>query len=260
MKHRRILLVAAMPTESRAAIAQYKMAALDSISSFFSLYKAKDRELYLVLTHVGMTNAAAGVALAIAATNPDVVLKIGCVGGNAPGVNKNDHILATKFFHTGAWITRHQRTLKSTECASAWMPLFGDLPYQNSRDNLGGLDYILSPDATLTDWYGTILKEQGVPYHEAVLGSSDMVLTDHKLMKHIRSDLLGLDAQAPWCTDNESYSVMQVCSIHKIPATGVYFVASSDYEDVDGYDPDAIDRQTADILMPALTALLERIQ
>lgn len=256
----RTLLVAAMPTESRAMIKQYAMAIHSRLASFFPLYKARDQELYLVLTHVGMTNAATGTALAIAAIHPDAILKVGCVGGNAPRLRKNDRILATQFFHAGAWMTRSQTDMSPTERASLWLPLFGDLPYQNNQDNLGGLDYVLLPDPALTRLCIDAFAEQKMTYHSAALGSSDMVITDHIFMEHIRSDLLHLEAGALWCTDNESYSVMQVCRIYNVPAMGVYFVASSDYEDIDGYDPAAIDQQTSTVLMPALTALLEKMR
>jgi len=248
-----------MPTESEALIEQVPMRQYSMLADFFPVYRAAEQNVYLVQSHVGMTNAAAATALALATLKPDIVLKIGCVGGNAIGIQQNDHIIPVQFFHAGAWLTRSQKDAAPTDRAATWLPLFGDLPYQNSCQNLGQLTYTFLPDPTFNGLYERALQRTRKPFHRAHLGSGDMVITDHAFIKHIRKDILQLPADSFWCTDNESYAIAQVCSIYSIPFSGVYFVASSDYDDIDGYDPSTIAVQAKDTLVPIVKDLLRQL-
>lgn len=262
IKKMKILLVAAMPTESEDIITRFGMKFQRSIVDFFPYYSVlrNDREVFLVQTHVGSINAPAAVALALKEIKPDFVIKVGCVGGNSPGVKKNDIVVPISFFHSGAWITKSFLDNKPTSDASLWQRLYGEEPYQNSKDNLGGLDFTFVPDEMLNNNYRNILKRENITYIEANLGSGDMVIFDHKFMDNIRNNLLKTkDANAKLCTDNESYAIAQVCQIFHVSFTGVYFVASSDYEDVGGYNPDNIQKQTRQTILPIIEKLVDEL-
>lgn len=257
-----ILLVTAMETETLDIVEKFKMTLVGRLANFYPYYSTKleDRTLMLVQTHVGSINAPAAASLAIDLLRPDYVIKVGCIGGNAPGLKPNDIIVPTLFFHSGAWLTRSFIDNKPTKDASLWQSLYGDLPYQNSKANIGGLDYAFKPSQILNQVYKNVLTEEGINYIEAPLGSGDMVIFSKEVMDNIRIKTLELkDPLAPWCTDNESHAIAQICSIYKIPFTGVYFIASSDYEELEGYDPDNIRAQTKNTILPVLDKFLTKI-
>ncbi len=256
------LLVAAMASESQDIIASFHMQEKGKLANFYPFYSAtkNNNEIFLVQTHVGSIHAPTAVALAIETIKPNSVIKVGCIGGNASGLKSNDIIVPTLFFHSGNWITRSFKDNQPTNDAGLWQPLYGDKPYQNNRENLGGLDFIFYPDEAITNVYKSILKSENIPYIEAPLGSGDMVIFDHKMMKNIRINILGLKhPNAPWCTDNESYAVALICKIHNIPFTGIYFIASSDYEDIDGYDPVGIRTQTQQTILPIVEKFISAL-
>ena len=258
----KILLVAAMPSESEDIISTFGMTLKNKLANFCPIYRTRKNEknIYLLQTHVGLINASVATALAIQEIKPDAVIKVGCIGGNAPGLKKNDIIVPLSFFHSGAWITKSYISGKPTSDSSEWQSLYGDEPYQNNKDNLGGLDYSYSPDENLTDTYKNVLENQAQRYVEAHLGSGDMVIFDHKFMDNIRQNILkSTNPNIKWCTDNESYAIAQVCKVFGVPFTGIYFIASSDYEDIDGYNPDAIRNQMQQTILPVIKQFIDKI-
>lgn len=251
-----------MSTESEDIIHRFGLSFPGKLADFYPYYSALhgEKEIFLVQTHVGSINAPAATALALSTIKPDVAIKVGCIGGNAPCLRQNEIIVPLSFFHTGAWITRSMEDDSPTSNASLWQGLYGDEPYQNSKANLGGINYSFLPDQKVTAKYKEILTKEGISFSEAHLGSGDMVIFDHPFMDHIRKDILGqTDPNAKWCSDNESHAVAQVCNIFHIPFTGVYFVASSDYEDIGGYDPDGIRTQTKQTILPIVEKLIESL-
>lgn len=148
----KILLIAAMPTETQDIVERFDMKLQGKLADFYPLYSVtkNEKEIFLIQTHVGSINAPAATALAIQHINPDIALKVGCIGGNSPGFKKNDIIVPLSFFHTGAWITKSYIDDTPTSDASLWQKLFGDEPYQNSKENLGGLDFTFIPNPNST--------------------------------------------------------------------------------------------------------------
>ncbi len=258
----KILLVTAMETETLDIVEKFKMRLEAKLADFYPLYSAMigDREVSLLQTYVGSINAPAAASLVIDRLKPDYVIKIGCIGGNAPGLKANDIIVPTRFFHSGAWLTRSYIDNYPTNDASLWQSLYGDLPYQNNKANIGGLDFSFEPSKKLNQVYKDVLNTENINYIEAPLGSGDMVIFSKEVMNNIRENILKLkDPLSPWCTDNESHSVAQICSIYKTPFTGIYFIASSDCEELEGYNPESIRSQTKNIILPLLEKVLLKI-
>lgn len=258
----KILLVTAMETETLDIVDKFKMHLEGKLANFYPLYSAiiRDREVSLLQTHIGSINAPAATSIAIERLKPDYVIKVGCIGGNAPGLKANDIIVPTLFFHSGAWLTRSYIDNFPTKDSSLWQSLYGDLPYQNNQANIGGLDYSFEPSKKLNQAYKDVLDAESSHYIEAPLGSGDIVIFSKEVMNNIRANILKLkDPLAPWCTDNESYAIAQICSIYKIPFTGIYFIASSDYEELEGYDPDNIRTQTKNTILPIVEKVIIKI-
>ena len=258
----RIMLVNAMPTETLDIVEKFKMKTVGKLANFYPYYSTKigDREVYLLQTHVGSINAPAATSIAIEQLKPEYVIKVGCIGGNAPGLKANDIIVPTLFFHSGAWLTRSYIDNTPTQDASLWQSLYGNFPYQNNKANIGGIDYSFEPSKKLNQVYKDVLNSESVNYIEAPLGSGDMVIFSKEVMNNISVNILKLkDPLEPWCTDNESHAVAQICSIFQIPFTGIYFIASSDYEELEGYDPDSIRTQTKNTILPLLEKVLLKL-
>jgi len=259
----KVLLITAMPSESKEVLTHFNLKPSGKFANFFPYFSVSrnNSELLLLQTYVGSIHAPAATALALQQIKPDIVIKVGCVGANTAGVKTNDIIVPLSFFHSGAWVTSSYLNHAPTSDASVWQSLFGDKPYQNNKENLGGLNYTFSPDKHITNIYKETLNNERIQYIEAHLGSGDMVISDKKVMEHIEKDILNSHKNnSKWCTDNESYAIAQVCEIFKIPFTGVYFVASSDYESVNGYDPDNIHTQTKETILSVLEELLKKIE
>lgn len=257
----RLLIVTAMPSETEDVVDLLGLESQTPLAGFFPFYSQvrQSCEIYLVQTHVGSNNAASATTLALEIIKPDMVLKFGCIGANSAGLHKNDLIVPTLFFHSGAWLTRSMNGNRPTNNAALWQQIFGDLPYQNSRDNLGGLPYSFLPDPRLTQHCVDALKQARQPFTSAHLGSGDMVITDRPFMQHIATDILHLKTNEQWCTDNESFAIAQACATFKKPFSGLYFVASSDYDDIDGYDPDSIRAQVRTTILPVLEKLIDQL-
>ena len=79
---------------------------------------------------------------------------------------------------------------------------------------------------------------------------------DKSVMDHVRTDIFKVEK---WCADMESYAIAHVCYMYKVPFIGIYFVASSDYDDIDGYNPDIISSTINHSLLPILEAFLNKI-
>lgn len=257
----KILLIAAMPTEIQDIVERFGMKLQVKLANFYPLYSVvkNNKEISLIQTHVGSINAPAATALALQQIKPDSVIKVGCVGGNSKGIKKNDIIVPLSFFHTGAWITKSYIDNIPTNDSSLWQMLFGDEPYQNSKENLGGLDFIFIPNPKLNTAYMKVLANENISYKKAHLGCGDMVIFDHTFMDNIKDNVLRITDTEIWCSDNESYAIAQVCKVFKIPFTGIYFVASSDYEDIEGYDPKAIQKQTQQTILPIVEKLVNAL-
>lgn len=248
-----------MPTENKDLIERLRMTQVGLLANFFPYYhtSGQGKEIFLVQTHVGSINAPAATSLALTVIKPDYVIKVGCIGGNSKGLQKNDVIVPLSFFHSGAWITRSHIDNTPTSDASLWQRLYGDKPYQNSKYNLGGLDFDYQPDEKITKKYQSTLDKMRIAYKKAHLGSGDMVIFDHGVMQNISQNVLkSLNNSEYWCTDNESHSIAHVCKIFNTPFSGVYFIASSDYDDTEGYDPESIQMQSRQTILPIVETLI----
>jgi len=248
-----------MPTENKYVIDLLKLEEKESLEDFFQLYYNKlfGKEIYLIQSHVGMINAAIATVLGINKAKPYLVIKIGCVGANSQGIKRNSLLVPTQFFHSGAWATRSNVENMPTYDSSKWESLFGDKPYQINNGNLGGIPYTFKPSGKYIRKYKAVLKKMNKNFFEASLGSGDMVIFDKKFMHNIQSNIVGKGKL--WCSDNESYSIAQVCYITNTPFFGIYFVASSDYDDKDNYDPESISYQTKNTIVPIVEEFIKEV-
>ncbi|MBK8835007.1 MAG: hypothetical protein IPO29_09100 [Anaerolineae bacterium] len=237
----RVLFVGAMETEIAGLLAHYACVPAQPIHGASPFWTAigDGLEVGVVQTHVGETNAAIATPEAIRRFTPDVVLKIGCVGGQAEGVHQGDIVVPLGFFHSGAWITRAEADNAPTSDAAQWQSVFGERPYQVNRANLGGRPHVLAPDPALTTRYAKHLEAQGLPFARAYVGGSNIWFFEHAFMRRV------LAAQVPdattdaWVADMESYAVAQACAVMGTPFTGLYRVSNSEYYG-EAYDPAAV--------------------
>lgn len=256
----RILFIGAMHTEVNSFINEYKCKFYSKIANLYPIYSAryKNHSIYLLQTFVGNTSSAIGTSLAISKINPDIVIKIGCVGGTSKGITYNDIIVPLGYFHSGAWITRSYINNKPTPDSSKWQTVFGKEPYQVNKKNLGGLPYYFYPNIKLIRIYKELLKNLKIKYTEAFIGGGNIWYFDNKLMDHVRKYILPIKNKK-WCADMESYSIAYVCYIYKKPFIGFYFVASSDYEDKEGYNPENVDKQTKETILPLTKKFIDKL-
>lgn len=258
----KILFIGAMPTEVNSFIDQYKCKSHLKLANRYPLYSSryKTHSIYLLQTFVGDTNSGIATSLAIKKVNPDIVLKIGCVGGTTKGIEKNDIVVPHGYFHSGAWITRSYVNNNPTSDSSKWQSVFGEKPYQVNKKNLGELPYHFYPDKKLIQVYKQLLKNLNTNFKEAFIGGGNVWFFDKKFMDHIRMHILpGIDEEKNWCADMESFAIAHSCYIFNKPFMGFYFVASSDYEDKDGYDPENIEKQTKDTILPLTKEFIENL-
>jgi len=255
----KILLIGAMPSENKYIIDSLKLVKTELLEGFFPLYykKLRNKEIFLVQCYVGTINASAASVLGIQKIRPDLVIKVGCVGANSLRIKKNSLLVPTLFFHTGAWITRSYMDNKPIADSSYWQILFGDKPDQNSRKNLGGIPFIFFPDRKYNQKYKSVLKALNKKYIEAALGSGDMVIYDKRFIKNIQNKIVGVNKL--WCSDNETYPIAQICYITKTAFMGIFFVASSDYDDIDGYNPKNINYQTKKTIVPIVKEFVKKV-
>src|SRR5437870_5629203 len=110
----KILLVGAMPTENQYILESLGLKETELLANFYPLYFAyySSHDVYLIQTFVGSIHAPAASALAIEKIKPDLIIKVGCIGGNSPGIQKNDLIVPKFFFHSGTWLTRSLKNNK----------------------------------------------------------------------------------------------------------------------------------------------------
>ena len=240
-KSLRVLFVGAMETEIAGLRAYYDCASAQPIHGAYPFWTAirDGLEVGVLQTHVGETNAAIATPEAIRRFTPDVVLKIGCVGGQAEGIHQGDIVVPLAFFHSGAWITRAEVDNAPTSDAAQWQSVFGERPYQVNRANLGGRPHVLAPDPALNARYAKHLEAQGLPFARAYVGGSNIWFFEHAFMRQV------LAAQVPdattdaWVADMESYAVAQACAVLGTPFTGLYRVSNSEYYG-EAYDPAAV--------------------
>jgi nucleoside phosphorylase len=261
---KKILMVAAMDTECKDIIDQFSMTETGRLLGHYPYYTSTHtREIVLLQTYVGMIDAPAAIALALDKIEPDVVLKVGCVGGSSPEVQENDIMLPLSFSNMGAWVTRSAQTDRPTADATKWYSLYGDKDFQNNDANLGrlGLDkdnYQIFPDEALNASCEQLIKEKKLPLIKSHLGSGDIVIFHHKMLENVRKNILK-DEESPLCSDNESYAIAKMCKIKEKPFTGVYFVASSDFNAPGGYNSQTIREQTRQTILPIIEEVIYKI-
>lgn len=243
---RRVLMLAAMDSELSGVRERLAFAPAAPLIGRYPLWTAQlgAIELALVQCFVGDANAAIATTAAIQAFQPDIALKLGCVGGHAAGIHAGDCVLPRAYFHAGAWFARDGVDGPPTSDAAHWVSLFGDAPAQVNRDNLGGRPPLLTPDAALTARWHTTLAAQGIAVVHAHIGSSMIWFFERAHMARV------LAAHAPdapdpvWAADMESYAFAQACDACGVPFTGLYLASNSEYYR-EPYDPGAVARAFA---------------
>jgi len=228
----RILILGAMDREifglRRALAARTEAPLLGT----YPHWTAADGSIDIVLTHVGDVDAAIAATAAIAMLTPSIVLKVGCVGGHTAGLHTGDVVIPARIFHSGAWIAR-------TADAAGWQPVFGDLPFQVNRENLGGRDAVLRADDALTAAWAQQIAANGMHGVRAHIGSSNMWFFDQAHMLHVLHANLPEDPVREWAADMESYAVARACAVAGVPFTGIYRAANSEYF-AEPYEPAAV--------------------
>ena len=233
----RVLILGAMDREidglRRALEARPATPLLETYPCWFSA----DGAIAVVQTHVGDVDAAIAATAAIAAHRPTAVVKLGCVGGHTAGVHAGDVVIPERIFHSGAWIAR------GTDAAH-WQPIFGDLPHQVNRENLGERDAILSVDGSLTmQWTQHLARQDAYDFSarctRAHIGSSNMWFFDRAHMLHVLNANLPAEPLREWVADMESYAVARACASAQVPFTGIYRAANSEYHS-EPYEPQAV--------------------
>lgn len=196
-------------------------------------------EVFIIETYVGETNASVATLEAIKETNPDYVIKFGCVGGSYSESKKGDVIIPLGFFHRGGWITKNKVTHIPTSNAATWDSVFGEKDYQiqESRNNLGGMPYYFPANDKLIDVFKKTLDLLNMTYVTAFIGGGNMWMTDQSFLDNVAENLLPGDSiHKRFVSDMESYSIAHACYILKKPFLGCYVVTSNDYFD-ELYDP-----------------------
>lgn len=237
----RVLFVGAMETEIAGLRAHYACVSAEPIHGAYPFWTAggDGLEVGILQTHVGETHAAIATPEAIRRFAPDMVFKVGCVGGQAEGIHQGDTVVPLAFFHSGAWITRAAADNAPTSDAATWQSVFGERPYQVNRANLGGRPHILAPDPGLNARYAQHLDAHGLPFARAYVGGSNMWFFEHYFMSHVlRAQVPDATSEA-WVADMESYAVAQACAVLGVPFTGLYRVSNSEYYG-EAYDPAAV--------------------
>lgn len=246
---RPVLILAAMDREFSGLRAALDARSDDAVSNFYPRWTTADRAITIVQTHVGDVDAAIAATAAVTQLRPAMVLKLGCVGGHSPGVHAGDVVVPMRIFHSGAWIAR-------TRDAAQWQPIFGDLPHQVNRENLGGRDAVLSVDESLTAAWMHHLRDHGVAFTHAHVGSANMWFFDHVHMAHVLDASLPDDPLREWVADMESYAIARACAVARVPFSGIYRAANSEFH-CEPYVPDAVTELFTD-RFAALTASFVR--
>jgi nucleoside phosphorylase len=234
------LCITAMDRENAGLIARIGATRDADLPGRFPCWIARhgDREIGVVQTHVGEANAAIATTAALARFAPDRVIKLGCVGGHAEDVHTGDVVLPVGFFHSGAWITRDSVGVVTAD-ATRWQSVFGGLPYQVNRENLGGRPAVIAPNPGLTDSLASALAAAGIAAARAYIGGSAMWFFDLAFMRHVLTAQVPDATTSRWAADMESHAVAQACAARDTPFSGVYRVSNSDFYG-EPYRPDAI--------------------
>jgi nucleoside phosphorylase len=258
-KPNRVLVVGAMDRELAGLRAHYACAPHDALLGAYPFCTAERNgvALSIVQTHVGEVNAALATREAIARCAPQVVLKLGCVGGHSAGLHTGDIVLSLGYFHSGAWITRDFESGAPTADAARWGSAYGDAPYQVNRENLGGRAPVLPADDALTTQLSAHVAQWGECAVPAYIGGGAMWIFDRAMMNRM------LPAQVPdarsseWVADMESYAIAQVCAVCAVPFSGLYRVSNSEFHG-EAYQPDVIASFFSGWFIDIAAAFIER--
>ncbi|OGV96654.1 hypothetical protein A2W24_01685 [Microgenomates group bacterium RBG_16_45_19] len=90
MTQTKILLIGAMDKEIAGLIEFYKCHLDSTLHSQYPLFVNESKSIFVLQTYVGDTNAAIATTLALNHFNQDIIIKIGCVGGNSADVTIQD--------------------------------------------------------------------------------------------------------------------------------------------------------------------------
>ncbi|OGV96777.1 hypothetical protein A2W24_01800 [Microgenomates group bacterium RBG_16_45_19] len=227
-----ILFVGAMEKELAGLNKYYHCHLSAKLQDQYPLFTNKTKSVAILHTQVGETNAAIATTLAINAQRPDLVIKIGCVGGNSVGIHTGDIVVPIAYFHSAAWITRARKNNQPTSDASQWQSVFGEKPYQVNSGNLHGRPYIFYPDLKATKKLTAFLNKTRLTHTTAYIGGGNMWFFDKGFMRHVpRAQIPAKLITQRWVADMESYAIAHACYVHQVPFTGIYRVSNSDYYD-----------------------------
>lgn len=262
-KSQKILIVVAMKSELDFLLKTLKARKIEKLFDIFQLYKSTyaSKEIYIIETYVGETNASIATLAAILKVNPFLIIKFGAVGGSFQSCKAGDIILPLGYFHRNAWITRDEKTQLPTPDSSKWDSVYGEHDYQiqASRNNLGGIPYYFSVKSDLLKYCKNVLNSLKARYLEAYVGGGDMWMFDQQLLDNVITKMLPHNAKTRhFVSDMESYSVANACYITKKPFIGCYLVASNDYND-EKYFPEKVAAQM-NKLTPYILSLIKEFK
>ncbi|MFA9288961.1 MAG: 5'-methylthioadenosine/S-adenosylhomocysteine nucleosidase [Weeksellaceae bacterium] len=259
MSKHRVLFVGAMETEIRYLLKEFNAEQTIKLLNQYPFYSAQlpHIEIGIVNSFVGDINATIATTEAIKHFDPDVVLKIGCVGGNSADIRQGDVIVPTGFFPSSSWITKTVQNDTPSSNASTWQSVFGEKPYQVNSSNLGDIPYFFKPDDKTNNHIERIYGENNISYQTAYIGGGNMWFFDRDYMTHVAKVYLAdKNTHLRWGADMESYAIAHVCHVLKKPFSGFYAISNSDWYD-EPYDPEAIADMFKDKIVPAIKAYVD---
>lgn len=245
----KVLIAGAMDTELQPLLKVLGKTRHYKLLNTFPLFKLnyKSIELFIIKTFVGDVNASIAGFSAIKEVNPDYVIKFGAVGGSYPESKSGDIIIPVGFFHRTSWITRN-KTQRPSSDASEWQSVFGELPYQVNKSNLGGMPYYFSVPKYLQKTCKKSLQKLDMKYVTAYVGGGNMWMFEKKVLNNVAATMLPpSSAHKRFVSDMESYSLAHACYLTKKPFIGCYVVASNDYLDEE-YNPSLVSAQMSGIV------------
>lgn len=254
----KILFAGAMETELRPLLKKLNATKVKKLLDVYPLYKAtyKSREVYIVETFVGDTNASIASFDAMKEINPNYVIKYGCVGGSYPESKMGDVVVPLGFFHRTSWITR-TREGTPTNDSSLWQSVFGELSHQVNSNNLGGIPYYFPVSPKLISICQKNLDDLKIDHVTAYVGGGNMWIFSKELLNNIAENIIPKGSHIRFVSDMESYSIAHACFVTKKPFIGCYGVASNDYVD-ELYDPGKVSTQM-ECLVPYALKLIDSL-
>jgi 5'-methylthioadenosine/S-adenosylhomocysteine nucleosidase len=225
------LLIAAMPSEMRHALDAVSRADRHQLGPWVRWDATLDgRPVNLLLSGIGMVNAAAAVSRALAELSPVAMINFGCAGAHQASMEPGDVVVGTRYVHH-----RSVTILPSGEEKYGGMPVEPEDSTKFVHGFEADSNLLAGARSAAIGWTPDPWPDTGdqkrTSIHAGPLTSADAWTQSTQIIEQIN------DEHGTFCEDMEAAAIAQIAAMLQIPFLGIKDISNNEFHKATGIGP-----------------------